>query len=241
MNSTETERPSGPRIFSPWDDDSFCRFSVPEFIGTAGEERFYVSQQLDWVIDPSGPGRLSSSLNTSPDNVGYDFRASLTSGKKDEIRFDLAMTNCEEKPFVDGHHTVLLDLADMPGFEDPTGSHTFVYSEYGWLSVSKILAMGGIESLRESIRPGCNYAKHTVLWDLIVRMDRKAQHSIAFMLKQGYAFCGDHPDWGPSLLIGCRWPELPPQEKATRTGWIFFGSPKLAEVEARYDKARRAR
>jgi hypothetical protein len=241
MSTTETERPSGPRIYSPWSDEAFCRFSVPEFIGTSGDQRFIVSQQVDWVMDPSGPGRLSCALNTAPENVGYDFRASLSSARKDEIRFDLAMTNYESQPFHDGHHTVLLDLSGMEGFDDPTGENTLVYSEAGWITAARILESGGIDSLREAIRPGCNYAKNTVLWDIMVRRDRERKHSVAFMMKKGYAFCGDHPDWGPSILIGCRWTELPPKEKHTMTGWIFFGGPKLVEMENRYDKARRTR
>ena len=238
---TEVERPSGPRIYAPWSDDCFCRFSVPEFMGTSGEQRFYVSQQVDWVMDPSGPGRLSCSLNTAPENVGYDFRASISSTRKDEIRFDLAMTNYENEPIRDGHHTVMLDISSMAGFEDPTGERTFVYGEFGWIPVAKLVAAGGIKTPHEAIRPGCNYAKQTVLWDLITRCDKSGTHMVTFMLKKGYAFSSDHPDWGPCLLIGCRWMELPPREKHTTTGWIFFTGANLTEVENRYDKARRTR
>ncbi|HEY8241597.1 MAG TPA: hypothetical protein VIH35_09125, partial [Kiritimatiellia bacterium] len=113
--------------------------------------------------------------------------------------------------------------------------------EFGWITIAKLYELGGIKSMHDTIRPGCNYAKNTVLWDLIVRRDQSHKHMVGFMLKRGYAFSGDHPDWGTCLLIGCRWSELPPKEKHTMTGWIFFSGAKLTEMEHRYDKARRAR
>jgi hypothetical protein len=237
----EIEQPTGPRIYPPWGGDGFCEFSIPEYIGKTADHRYAVSQQMLWAKNPDADNMLSGELDVDPADVGYDFRVNLTTSTADEVRLDIAMASHLNEEVTEGHHTVLLDLSAMPGFEDPTGMNTIVYTDGGWTQIASLVQHGGIETPHESVRPGGHYGKNTILWDIIARLDQSRKRMVALMINKAFAFSSDHPDWGPGLLAGCRWTNLQPGENRHLIGWVFLIEANLTHLEQRYGKARRLR
>ena len=237
----EVEQPSGPRIFTPWDANTYAELSVPEYLAKTASHRYAVSQQMEWTKNPDADNMLLGIPDVDPADVGYEFHAHLTSLRKDEMRLDLTMASLLKEEVTEGHHTVLLDLSAMPGFEDPTGVNTVVYTDGGWTQLAALVHHGGIEDSHKPVRPGGHYKKHTILWDIIARMDQTRKHMVALMINKAYAFSSDHPDWGPGLLAGCRWLNLAPAEERHLIGWIFMINADFNDLEARYGKARRLR
>ncbi len=205
-------------------------FKIPEFRGESNGEAFAIQQVLHW--ENAEPGELVKfQLEAKTEEIGMDFTGSLRT-EKHEAFLSAKIRNVTGNPINSANHAILLDMNDTGAFHDPTGERTFLYAETGWVSQNQLL--DSVHSGKHTLMIGASYNAVTVMWKMIARFDISKRTCIALALDKGYAFAGDHPQWGPGLLGGCRWGSIASMETKELNGKIYLFKGTLNDLRLKY-------
>ena len=204
---------------------------VPEFRGESSGEAFAIQQALHWKKGNPGGGQAEFELQGDTREVAIEFKGALQA-KKHEIAVFANVQNVTPNPMHSANHALLLDMKESTAFHDPTGERTFLYAETGWVTQAQLLNQA--VTRKHTILMGASYRAITVTWAMIARFDVMKKTCIALALDRGYAFAGDHPEWGPGLLGGYRWGSIASMETKKLAGKIYLFKGTLNDLRLKY-------
>jgi hypothetical protein len=215
-------------------DSKLCpepfKFVIPEFRGESNGEAFAIQQVLRWGHSDTD-GRTKFQLEAKAKEIGMEFRGSIKT-EKHEASVSATVRNVTGNSINSANHAILLDMNNSPAFHDPTGERTFLYAETGWVSQAQLL--DPLHSGKHTVMMGASYNAVTVMWKMIARFDLSKRTCIALALDKGYAFAGDHPEWGPGLLGGYRWGSIASMEAKELSGKIYLFKGTLNDLRLKY-------
>lgn len=206
------------------------QFFVPEFRGKSSGEAFSIQQALHWTRENPG-GQAEFELQGDTREVGIEFKGTLQA-ENHEVAVSANVRNVSPSPMHSANHAVLLDMNESVAFHDPTGERTFLYAETGWVTQAQLLDPA--RTRKHTIMMGASYKAITVTWRMIARFDVMKKTCIALALDRGYAFAGDHPEWGPGLLGGYRWGSIASMETKKLAGKIYLFKGTLNDLRLKY-------
>ena len=218
-------------VTAPGELEGHIKLSIPEFYGQSGTRPFAVQQVLRWHTN-GHPEQAEFTLDRPPEDVGIDCHGSATLRESGSLDLEGYVQNAQPHDIEEAHHTLHFDFSTMPDMADPDGERTYVYTNFGWISLLELLK--DQEKRPKCIWVGATYGQHTVIWKTMARMTKDESLLIAVALDKGYALANDHPDWPQGLLAGCRWGTLNPNREKLFRGRVYFCKNGLDELRQRY-------